>query len=41
MLVIDRKLLIFFQDKNADIKGKIEIGINSVDIPQREGKVIN
>ena len=40
-LLMDRMLPISICDKNADIKEKITININSVEIPEREEKVIN
>jgi len=40
-LLMDRMLPISICDKNADIKEKITININSVEIPEREEKVVN
>ena len=40
-LLMDRMLPISVCDKNADIREKITININSVEIPDREEKVIN
>ena len=40
-LLLDRMLPISVCDKNADIREKITININSVEIPEREEKVIN
>ena len=40
-LLMDRMLPISFCDKNADIREKITININSIEIPEREEKVIN
>ena len=40
-LLMDRMLPISVCDKNADIREKITININSVAIPDREEKVIN
>ena len=38
---MDRMLPISVCDKNADIREKITININKVEIPNREEKVIN
>ena len=38
---LNRMLPISVCDKNADIREKITININSVEIPNREEKVIN
>ena len=40
-LIMDRMLPISVCDKNADIREKITINFNSVEIPDREEKVIN
>ena len=40
-LLMDRMLPISVCDKNADIREKIIINISSVEIPDREEKVIN
>ena len=40
-LLLDRMLPISVCDKNADIREKITININSVEIPEREEKVVN
>ena len=40
-LLLDRMLPISVCDKNADIREKITININSVEIPDREEKVVN
>jgi hypothetical protein len=40
-LLMDRMLPIPVCDKNTDIKEKITININSVEIPEREEKVVN
>ena len=40
-LLMDRMLPISVCDKNADIREKITINISSVEIPDREEKVIN
>ena len=40
-LLMDRMLPISVCDKNADIREKITININSVEIPEREEKVVN
>jgi len=40
-LLMDRMLPISICDKNADIKEKITININTIEIPDREEKVIN
>ena len=40
-LLMDRMLPISVCDKNADIKEKITININTIEIPDREEKVIN
>ena len=40
-LLMDRMLPISVCDKNADIREKISINISSVEIPDREEKVIN
>ena len=40
-LLMDRMLPISVCDKNADIREKITININSVEIPDREEKVVN
>ena len=40
-ILMDRMLPISACDKNADIREKITININSVEIPNREEKVIN
>ena len=40
-LLMDRMLPISVCDKNADIREKITININSVEIPDREGKLAN
>ena len=40
-LLQDRMLPISVCDKNADIREKITININSVEIPEREEKVVN
>ena len=40
-ILMDRMLPISVCDKNADIREKITININSVEIPNREEKVIN
>ena len=40
-ILMDRMLPISVCDKNADTREKITININSVEIPNREEKVIN
>ena len=40
-LLMDRMLPISVCDKNADIREKITINISSVEIPDREEKVVN
>ena len=40
-LLMDRMLPISICDKNADIREKITININKVEIPDREEKVVN
>ena len=40
-LLMDRMLPISICDKNADIKEKITININTIEIPDHEEKVIN
>ena len=40
-ILMDRMLPISICDKNADIREKITININSVEIPDREEKVVN
>ena len=40
-LLMDRMLPISVCDKNVDIREKITINISSVEIPDREEKVIN
>ena len=40
-ILMDRMLPISVCDKNADVREKITISINSVEIPNREEKVIN
>ena len=40
-LIMDRMLPISVCDKTADFREKITININSVEIPDREEKVIN
>ena len=40
-LLMDRMLPISICDKNADIKEKITININTIEIPEREEKVVN
>ena len=40
-LLMDRMLPISVCDKNTDIREKITINISSVEIPDREEKVIN
>tara|TARA_B100001250_G_scaffold413640_1_gene448451 strand:- start:2484 stop:2609 length:126 start_codon:yes stop_codon:yes gene_type:complete len=41
MGALNRMLPISACDKNADIREKITININSVEIPDREEKVVN
>ena len=40
-LLMDRMLPISICDRNADIKEKITININTIEIPDHEEKVIN
>ena len=40
-LLMDRMLPISICDKNADIKEKITININTIEIPEREEKGVN
>ncbi len=40
-LLMDRMLPISVCDKNTDIREKITINISSVEIPDREEKVVN
>ena len=40
-LLMDRMLPISVCDKNADIREKITINVNSVEIPEREEKGVN
>ena len=40
-LLMDRMLPTSVCDKNADIREKITINVNSVEIPEREEKAVN